>query len=280
MFKLFKLSAKEQIIAQVILLSWVVVVLFPFLIAVINSLKESVGEVYSDPFAFPEKLAWGNYAKAWVNANFASYFANSAIISVSSVVIVLACSSSTAYVLTRFSFVGSKFLIACYMIGILIPIRLALAPLFTIVRELGLLDSLTGVILVQSASMMPVAVFILSAYFKSIPKELDEAGRMDGAYPISIFFRIMLPLLKPALATIALLTFIQSWNEYFLPLIFLQSPELYPLTIGITQFKKSYDVQWNLMFSGILIMMIPTMLVFLLASKQFIVGLTQGGVKE
>lgn len=280
MLKLFKLSAKEQIIVQVILLSWAVVVFFPFFIAIINSLKESVGEVYSDPFAIPEKLAWGNYVKAWVNANFASYFANSAIISLSSVVIVLVCSSSTAFVLTRFNFKGSKFLIACYLIGILIPVRLALTPLFTIVRELGLLDSLLGVILVQSASMMPVAVFILSAFFKSIPKELDEAGKMDGAYPISIFIKIMLPLLKPALATIALLSFIQSWNEYFIPLIFLQSADLFPLTIGITQFKKSYDVQWNLMFSGILIMMIPTITVFLLASKQFIEGLTQGGIKE
>jgi len=143
-----------------------------------------------------------------------------------------------------------------------------------------LLDTLWSVILVQAASMMPVAVFILVSFFQNISKEIEEAAIMDGAMPFTVYWKIMLPLIRPALATIALLTFVQAWNEYFLPLIFIQSEELYPLTLGLNQFNRQFSIQWHMMFAAILIMMAPTIIAFILASKQFISGLTQGGVKE
>jgi raffinose/stachyose/melibiose transport system permease protein len=177
-------------------------------------------------------------------------------------------------------FRGSTFLFGCFMLGVVIPIRLALAPLFVIVKSLNLLDSIWGVILVQSASMMPVAVFILSAFLRSVPAELEDAAKMDGAPPFQIYWRVVLPLVRPALATVALLTFVQAWNEYFLPLIFLRTESNFPITLGIGQFRLQFDVQWHLMFAGILIMLVPTIVAFLLASRQFIEGLTQGGVKE
>ena len=280
MDRLFRLSPLEQALVQLILLAWAVVVIFPVGVAVLNSLKPNLGEVYRAPFDLPTTWSFGNYWQAWVGAKFSTYFLNSALISLASVVIVTFCASTTAFVLVRMPFPGSGFLFGCFMLGVVIPIRLALAPLFVIVKSLGLLDNLWGVILVQSASMMPVAVFILTAFLRAVPAELEDAAKMDGAPPFQIYWRVVLPLVRPALATVALLTFVQAWNEYFLPLIFLRSEHNYPITLGISQFRLQFDVQWQLMFAGILIMLIPTIVAFLLASRQFIEGLTQGGVKE
>lgn len=280
MDKIFKLRPHEQAVVQLIMLAWVVVVLVPFGSAILNSLKPSVGAIFRDPFGLPDPWTWSNYARAWVQASFDRYFLNSMIIAGCTVLLVVFCSTTTAFVLARMPFKGSTAIFLCFMLGVIIPIRLTLAPLFVVVRELGLLDTLAAVILVQSASMMPVAVFILVSFMRGISKELEEAARMDGALPIRIYWSIILPLMRPAVATVALLTFVQAWNEYFLPLIFLQSEELFPLTRGITQFNQQFAVQWHMMFAGIMIMMVPTILAFVLASRQFISGLTQGGVKE
>ncbi len=280
MDRLFKLRPIEQAVVQLILLVWTVVVLFPIGTAVLNSLKPNLGEVYKAPFALPSEWWWQNYATAWFGAHFGNYFLNSAIIAISCVIIVTLCASTSAFVIVRMPFRGSGFLFGCFLLGVIIPIRLGLAPLFVIVKTLGLLDTLVGVILVQSASMMPVAVFILTAFLRAVPSELEDAAKMDGALPFEIYWRVVLPLIRPAVGTVALLTFVQSWNEYFLPLIFLQSEQNYPITLGIAQFKLQFDVQWHLMFAGILIMLVPTIVAFLLASRQFIEGLTQGGVKE
>ena len=280
MDKLFRLKPLEQVVVQFILLAWAAVVMFPIGIAVLNSLKPNLGEVYKAPFALPSVWSFENYLEAWFGANFQAYFLNSAIISASCVVLVTLCASSTAFVLVRMPFKGSNLIFACFLLGVVIPIRLALAPLFVVVKTLGLLDSLWGIILVQSASMLPVAVFILTAFLRGVPAELEEAAKMDGALPFEIYWRVVLPLIRPALATVALLTFVSSWNEYFLPLIFLRSEANFPITLGIAQFRLQFDVQWHLMFAGILIMLIPTIVAFLLASRQFIQGLTQGGLKE
>lgn len=280
MDKIFKFTKLEQIVVQFIMLTWTIIVILPFGTALLNSFKKSVGPVLRDPFGWPDPFVFSNYLKAWQGALFGDYFVNSAIISLSCVVIVFFAASTTSFVLARMPFKGSKFVFFCFLLGIMIPIRRALGPLFVIVRELNLLDSLLGIILVQSASMMPVSVFILTSFLKQVSPELEEAAKMDGASSFRIYWSVILPLVKPALATIGLLTFVQSWNEYFLPLIFLQSPENYPLTIGITSFRTQFAVQWHMMFAGLMIMMVPTIIAFLLASKQFIHGLTQGGVKE
>lgn len=280
MDRYFRLSKTEQLLVQFILIAWACIVVLPIGIALINSLKPNLGEVYRNPMGLPSVWSFANYAQAWVGANFSSYFLNSVIIAISTVVLVTFCASTTAYVLVRLPFPGSRFIFICFLIGVIIPIRLALAPLFATVKTLGLLDTLVGVILVQSASMMPVAVFIFTAFLKGIPKELEEAAMMDGALPFSIYRRVIIPLLRPAMATVALLSFVQAWNEYFLPLIFLQSSDKFPITLGIAEFRAQFDVQWHLLFAGILIMLVPTIVAFLLASRQFIEGLTQGGIKE
>ena len=280
MDRIFKLSCAERILVQFILVVWVLVVLVPLGVAVMNSFKPNLGEVYRAPLSPPSEWTIANYIKAWAEADFSAYFLNSAVVSIGSALLTCFCASTTAFVLVRMPFRGSTTIFIFFMIGVIVPVRLALAPLFALVRELGLLDSLTGLILVQSASMMPVAVFILTAFLKTVPSELEDSARMDGALPFEIYLRIVLPLIRPALATVALLTFVQAWNEYFLPLIFLRNQSLYPLTLGIAEFRAQFAVQWHLMFAGILIMLIPAVIAFLLASRQFIEGLAQGGIKE
>ncbi len=280
MERIFKLRPMEQIVVQFLLLAWAMVVAIPFGLAFINSVKPNLGQVIRDPFGLPQTWSFGNYQSAWEQANFSSYFANSLIISLGTVALAVLFSTMVAFVLARVEFKGNRTIFILFMIGVIIPLRLAMAPLFVIVQSLGLLNSLVGIILVQAASMMPVAVFILCTFFKNLSPEIEQAARIDGALPFQIYWRIVLPLVKPAIATVALLSFVSAWNEYIFPLLFLQDRSLYPLTLGLKEFQNEFAIQWHMMFAGLIIMMAPTLIAFLLASKAFIQGLTQGGIKE
>jgi len=280
MERIFKLRPMEQVLVQFLLLAWALVVAIPFGLAFINSMKGSLGQVIRAPFSLPDSWQLENYAAAWEMANFSGYFMNSLIISVGTVAVAVLFSTMAAFVLARVEFRGNRTLFILFMIGVIVPLRLAMAPLFVVVQNLDLLNSLLGIILVQAASMMPVAVFILSTFFKHLSPEIEQAARVDGALPFQIYWKIVLPLVKPAIATVALLSFVSAWNEYLFPLLFLQDRSLYPLTLGLQEFQNEFAIQWHMMFAGLIIMMAPTLIAFLLASKAFIQGLTQGGIKE
>lgn len=280
MERIFKLRGHEQVLVQFLLLTWALVVALPFALAFINSVKPHLGAVIRAPFGLPADWKFENYMTAWEQANFSAYFMNSMIIALGTVVIAVLFSSMAAFVLARVQFRGNKLIFILFMLGVIIPLRLAMAPLFVVVQNLNLLDSLLGIVLVQAASMMPVAVFILTTFFKNLSPEIEQAARVDGALPFQIYWRIVLPLVKPAMATVALLSFVGAWNEYIFPLLFLQDRDLYPLTLGLKEFKSEFAIQWHMMFAGLIIMMLPTIIAFLLASKAFIQGLTQGGIKE
>ena len=276
---LLKIQLTSRVLIISLLWLWGFIVVLPGWIAIINSFKRHAGEVLRDPLALPEIWRWQNYVRAWVEADFSQYFLNSIIISVSCVLLVIACASMAAYILVRSQGLWSKWVIALLLLGLLVPLRLALAPLYAVVSTLNLANSHLGLILVLSASMMPTACFILLAYIRSLPGELEQAATMDGASTWRCFTKVILPQLRPALGTVGLLAFVWSWNEYFLPLMFLQSPELYPLPLGLAAFRTQFAVQWHLMFAGVLIMIGPTVIAFLLASKQLIRGLSEGAVK-
>lgn len=221
-----------------------------------------------------------NYITAWVMADVGTYFKNSVIIVFWTLAIVLVFSTMTSFIIARMPFTGHKVLFLCFMVGVIVPIRLAMGPLFVLMGSIGLLDSHWSVILTVSASMMPTAVFILTSYLRALSPELEQAAQIDGASPFQIYYQVVLPLVRPAIATVALLTFVWAWNEFYWPLVFLNDPAMFPLPQGLRQFNTLFETQWHLMFAGIMIMILPTIVAFLLASKQFISGLTQGGVKE
>ncbi|MDP9366655.1 MAG: carbohydrate ABC transporter permease [Chloroflexota bacterium] len=264
---------------QLVLLAYAAVVVYPLLIMVVSSLK-TTGEIFQNPLdLIPESIRLANYAEAWNQANFATYFKNSVFVSVVSVVVILFFGSMAAYVLARFPFPGNRLIYLLFLAGFMIPIRLAIVPLFIMMRDLRLLDTLWSLVCVYVAGGMPFTIFLLVNFFRHIPRDLEDAAVIDGAGPFQVYYQIMLPLVRPALATVGLFHFLNVWNDFFFPLIFIRSEELRTIPLGISTFFGEYSNDWALLFAGLSISIVPVIIVYLLTSKQFISGLTAGAIK-
>lgn len=265
-------------VIHVILLAYAATVIVPLVIMLLNSVK-SMKEIFSNPYGWPQQILWTNFSKAWVQAQFDVYLKNSLFISLTTVVCVLVASSMAAYVLARFKFKGNAALLGLFLVGLMLPIRLAIIPLFLLVKDLQLLNTHAALILVYTASAMPFSVFLLTTFMRNVPKELEEAAVVEGANWFMVYWRIIVPLVRPALATVAIFNFMATWNDFFFPLIFLKKKALMTVPVGISAFFGEYGNQWDLLFSGLSLTMIPVIVVFLLMSKQFIAGLTAGALK-
>ncbi len=259
----------------VLLWGYAAVVLLPLLLVIGNTMRPS-REIFKHPVGFPTSINFDSYIRAWQEANFNTYFVNSLLITVSAVVLATAVASSAAYILGRYSFKGSKILSAYFLAGLMLPFRLAIVPLFLLLNDLGLIDSRFGLILVYAATGIPFSVFILSAFFRQLPPELSEAARIDGAGEFTIFSRIMLPLVRPALATVTVFQFVPLWNDFFFPLVLLRSTDKWTLPVGMTRFFGEFQTDWSTLFAGLIITTLPLVILFLLATKQIIAGLTAG----
>ena len=167
-------------------------------------------------------------------------------------------------------------LLAFFVAGLTLPFRLAIVPLFLLLNSLGLVDTRIGLILVYAATGIPFSVFILSAFFRQLPIELSEAARIDGANEFVLFSRVMLPLVRPALATVAIFQFVPLWNDFFFPLILLRSTDKWTLPVGMTRFFGEFQTDWSTLFAGMVITTLPLILLFLSATEQIISGLTEG----
>ncbi len=264
---------------QLVLLAYAIVVVYPLLIMVASSLK-TTGEIFRNPLGLiPDGIRLANYAEAWNQAHFATYFQNSVFVSVVSVLVILFFGSMAAYVLARFPFPGNRFIYLLFLAGFMIPIRLAIVPLFIMMRDFRLLDTLWSLICVYVAGGMPFTIFLLVTFFRQIPRDLEDAAVLDGAGPFQVYYQIMLPLVRPALATVGLFHFLNVWNDFFFPLIFIRSENLRTVPLGISTFFGEYSNDWALLFAGLSISIVPVIIVYLLTSKQFISGLTAGAIK-
>ena len=259
----------------VLMWGYAFIVLAPLALIVMNSMRPS-RQIFRQPIALPESINLDSYVTAWGEASFSQYFLNSLLIVTASVVLATAVSALAAYVLGRYSFRGSSLLAVFFLSGLLLPFRLAIMPLFLLLQDLGLVDSRLGLVLVYAATGVPFSVFILSAYFRQLPVELSEAARIDGAGEFTIFGRVMLPLVRPALATVAVFQFVPLWNDFFFPLVLLRSSEKWTLPVGMTRFFGEFQTDWSTLFAGITITTLPLIIVFLLATRQIIAGLTAG----
>jgi len=264
---------------QVVLFGYAALVVYPLLIMVASSLK-TTGEIFANPLSLiPQSIRLSNYADAWNQANFGTYFRNSIFVGVVSVLLILFFGSMAAYVLARFSFPGNRVIYLLFLAGFMIPVRLAIVPLFIMMRDLRLLDTLWSLILVYIASGMPFTIFLLVNFFRHIPRDLEDAAVLDGAGPFQVYYQIMLPLVRPALATVGLFHFLNVWNDFFFPLIFIRSENLRTVPLGVSTFFGEYTNDWALLFAALSISIVPVIIVYLLASKQFIAGLTSGAIK-
>ncbi len=266
-------------LVQLLLLGYAALVVYPLVLMVVSSLK-TTGEIFRNPLSLiPSQLRFSNYTDAWYQANFGTYFKNSVVVSIVSVLIILFFGSMAAYVLARFRFRGSNLVFLLFLAGFMIPIRLAIIPLFILMRDLRLLDTLWSLIAIYVAGGMPFTVFLLVSFFRRIPRDLEDAALIDGANPFQIYYRVMLPLVRPAVATVGLFHFLNIWNDFFFPLIFIRSDSLRTVPLGISVFFGEYSNNWALLFAGLSISIVPVIVLYLFTSRQFISGLTAGAVK-
>lgn len=261
-----------------ILCLWVSVNLFPLMIMFLSGFK-SANEIFTNPFGLPEKWNLTSYIAAWKDANFGDYFLNSLIVTGISILLIIIISSMGAYVLARYEFPGRRLVFLYILAGLALPIRLAVIPLFVMIRSLNLQDTLIALFLIYTAGGLSFSTFLLTNFFRSIPLELEESARIDGAGYFRLYWTINLPLIRPALATIAVFNFNRIWNDFFFALIFISSESKKTIPLGIQNFFGEYTVRWDMLFAGLNIAVIPVIIFFIILSRQFIGGLVEGAVK-
>ncbi len=279
-----KLSFSSPIIF-LMLLSYAIVVMYPMFWLFYSSLK-SDQEIFLRPFQLPpaSALHWENFSHAWIQGNFKSYFINSVIMTLSTVLMTTLLSAMTAYALSRFRFLGAKPLYFYFLAGLMIPIQLAIVPLFFEMKNLGLLNSRPGLFLVYLAFGFPFSIFVLTGFFKSLPSSLHEAALLDGASEAQAFWYVMLPMARPGLITVAIFLFLGNWNEYFVAFVCLSgraSDNLRTLPLGLAKITivSNYRSDWGVAFAGLVLMMLPTLLAYLFLQKHLTKGITAGAVK-
>ena len=271
-----------KILIYTLLLFWVLVVGFPLLYTFTGSFKSTVEFLAGGGSLLPKKWMWQNYVMAWKNARFGIYTYNSIVIALFSVAGVIVTTSLTGYSLARSNFRGKKILLGAFAATLFISGAMTLFPIFKLCRDLKLINSLWGLIIAQVAVSQPIYCILVMGYVKGIPREIDESAKLDGCSFFRIYFSIILPIIKPIIATVAILQFRDAWNSFMMPLAFtLSKPRLRTLTVGVVQLKDEGEgiSAWNLMIAGTVISLLPIMVVYLFMNRYFISGITEGSVK-
>ena len=254
------------------------VVLIPIIMVFLGSFK-TVPEFFSTPYGLPESFDPFNYVKAWDEANLQRATLNSLIATVLGVLFSTILASLAAYGLARYTFAMRMPIRLLFVGGLVVPVQLIIIPIFVMFRQTGLLGSIWSLVLVYSVLGIPLAVLVMTGFFAALPRDLEEAARIDGASHLDIFWRIMLPLTRPALSATIILNGVWMWNDFFLGLILLTREEAQTLPVGIMAFRGTYTTEWGLIFASVCISVAPVVLAYLLLSRQFIAGLTAGSVK-
>jgi len=260
----------------------VLLTVFPILFAILSSFKGKEEFLLGGARILPEAWAWENYTTAWKMANFAVYTMNSLLISAGTVVGAITISSMAGFTLSRLNFPGKKLLVGSFSMTLFISGVVIMYPIFRLCQSLGMTNNLWGMIIVQISVGMVMDIFLVTNYCTGISKEIDEAARIDGCSFFKTYLRIILPVIKPILATIGLLEFKNAWNNYLIPLAFtLSNKAIRPLTVGVISLKDSNEgiSAWNLMVAGAVMSIIPILIVYLFMNRFFIAGMTEGAVK-
>ncbi len=251
-------------------------VLVPMLVAILGGFRTNA-DLNSAPFALPNPWHFENFAGIVTQPVFWLSFWNSLVVTVATVVLLLAISCPAAFVFARMDFPGRQMVFNFLLIGFLFPFAMAILPLYIMLRGLGLLNTLQGVILTQVAFGVPATVLILRNFFWAIPRELEDATYIDGGTPVDFFWYVLLPLARPALAVIAMLTMVASWNNFLLPLLTLGDQSTWTLPLGIMQFQTEHLTDWAAIMAYITLCMIPAIIFYLLAERYLVSGLTTSG---
>ena len=255
------------------------IVLVPLVTTALGGFK-ALGELRVNPFGLPSDWVWSNYLDILFGDRYWRQMLNSLFIATMTVILTVIASAMAAFTFAHVKFFGANHLLNYFLIGLMFPAATAILPLFIRIRDLGLLDTYWGVILPQVAFGLGMSILLFRNYFRNLPEELFQAAFVDGCGYIRFFWYISLPLSRPIVATVGIITFVNSWNSYILPLIMLNSESKYPWPLGIMVYRGEFGTEWQLVLAFITLTIMPTVIVFFLAQKHIIAGLTAGAVKS
>lgn len=263
-----------------ILVVWGLLVTLPLLWAVMSSLKTDK-QIFTSPWGLPSALHFDNWTRAWNKSNIGDFFLNTILVVGCSLIGTMLLGSMAAYILARFEFPGKRFIYFMFVGGMSFPIILALVPLFFVMKNMSLLNTFHGLILVYIAYSLPFTVFFLTSFFKTLPSSVAEAALIDGASHTRTFFQVMLPMAKPGLISVGIFNFLGQWNQYMLPTVLNTDEDKRVLTQGLVQLAASqqYKGDWSALFAGLVLAMLPVLGVYILFQRQVQAGLTAGALK-
>jgi raffinose/stachyose/melibiose transport system permease protein len=270
----------QRLTVHLVLIAYCALAVGPILLVVMNSFKVR-NAIFGAPLAPPDAATFSlvGYEKVLRASNILTYYSNSLIVTLVSMALVLLFGAMAAWALTEYRFRGSTALALFLSIGIMVPIRLGSVAILNMMRSAGINDTLTALILVYVAQGLPMSIFILSEFVQQIPKDLRDAARCDGVPETRIFFEVVAPLLRPAIATVAVFTIVPIWNDLWFPLILTSSDSTHTVTLGVQQFLGQYITDWNSVLAALSMAILPVVVIYVILSRQLIAGLTSGAVK-
>ncbi|WP_458115945.1 carbohydrate ABC transporter permease [Arthrobacter sp. D2-10] len=272
---MFRYSWRTAILELVMVVVGLVF-LFPVYTLVVLSLKAPNDA--SGTFALPSQPTLQNFSQAWQQGGLGGALMNSAIVTITSIAFIVVLSAAAAYPLSRVGALWSKFTYFAFLAGLLLPVQLGLLPLYQTVRDLGLLGTLTGVILVTVGAAMPFAIFLYAGFMRALPSDYEEAAALDGASPFRTFWSVVFPLVRPITGTVIILTAVATWNDFLTPLLYLSGSNQQTIPVAVYSFVGQYGAQWNLIFAGIIISILPILIAYFLMQKYIVQGFA-GGLK-
>ena len=231
------------------------------------------------PTLWPEGATLANFSRAWNEAGLQRYMLNSAIVSVVAVALTVGVCATSAFAFARLRFPGRDYIFAAYLITMMIPDMIALLPKFQVMRDFGLTDSWTGLWIIYVSGAVAFNTFLLRAFFRRVPSDLEDAVRIDGGGPWTFFWRVLLPLTKPALAVVAVFTFLAAWDDFWWARLLIQNPDLRTLPVGILLFFNAHGTQWSTVFAATTLAAIPEILIFVALQRYFVTGLYTGAIR-
>ncbi len=269
----------SRIGSYLVLCAWAVVVLVPLYLMIVNSFK-STSDIFMSPFGFPTKPVFDGFRMVFEEGNFLQYLFNSVFITVLAIAGVMLLAALASYALVYWDVRLARAVSVFFLLGLMIPMRIASINLIIMLKGMGLLDKLLGLLPIYLAMGMPMGVMILTEYFRTIPRELVQAAYIDGAGSFRIFRSVMLPLARPAMATVAIFNLVTIWNDLWFPLILIRSEGQRTLMLGVTRLFGQFQTDWTSVLATLTLATVPILALYLLLSRQFIEGLTAGAIKE
>ncbi|WP_150265114.1 carbohydrate ABC transporter permease [Paenibacillus tepidiphilus] len=263
---------------EIIMILLALLFLSPFYFLLVNSVK-SFGEILSNAAAWPTEFVWSNYTQAWKLARFSEAFRNSFVITVICVILIALFAAMAAYRMVRADSKFNRILLLLFVAAMVVPFQTIMIPILQVVNFLGVNNSIAGLIMAQLGLSIPMAIFLFHGFIKSVPLEIEEAATVDGCNPLTVFFRIVLPLLKPMLMTIIVLNALGIWNDYLLPSLILQAPELRTIPLATFSFFGQYTKQWDMALPALTLGVAPIVIFYLFMQRYIVEGIAAGSVK-